>query len=79
MGSITVFFKTLYYLLQFCALADIFMRTPYQVVERIGPVVYRVVLPTDYQEVHDMFHISSLRKSFENQKSQIVSSNKIQL
>lgn len=47
--------------------------------ERIGPMVYMVALPADYQEVHDVFHVSSLRKSFEDEKIQIVSSNKIKL
>lgn len=40
---------------------------PYQVMERVGSVAYRVVLPTEYKWVHDMFHVSSLRKSFKNQ------------
>lgn len=37
---------------------------PYQIMERLGPVAYRVALLAEYLEVHDVFHISSLRKIF---------------
>ena len=35
---------------------------PYDILERIGPVAYRVALPPDLADVHDVFHVSLLRK-----------------
>ena len=35
---------------------------PFQILERIGPVAYRLELPTQLGNVHDVFHVSNLRK-----------------
>ncbi|KAI5324710.1 hypothetical protein L3X38_033783 [Prunus dulcis] len=35
---------------------------PYEVVERVGPVAYRLALPPDLSLLHDVFHVSMLRK-----------------
>ena len=35
---------------------------PYQSLERIGEVVYRLALPPSLSEMHDVFHVSQLRK-----------------
>ncbi|KAI5335243.1 hypothetical protein L3X38_025376 [Prunus dulcis] len=35
---------------------------PYEVVERVGPVAYRLALPPDLSWLHDVFHVSMLRK-----------------
>ena len=34
----------------------------FEIVERIGPVVYRLDLPEEFSRVHNVFHISMLRK-----------------
>ena len=33
---------------------------PFQVIKRIGPIAYRIVLPPS-QGIHEVFHISNLR------------------
>ncbi|KAK5773466.1 hypothetical protein PVK06_049772 [Gossypium arboreum] len=35
---------------------------PYEVIERIGPVAYRLALPPELQKMHDVFHVSMLRR-----------------
>ena len=35
---------------------------PFDIVERIGPVAYRLDLPEELSRVHNVFHISMLRK-----------------
>ena len=35
---------------------------PFEIVERIGPVTYRLDLPEEFSRVHNVFHISMLRK-----------------
>ena len=35
---------------------------PFEIVERIGPVAYRLDLPEELSRVHNVFHISVLRK-----------------
>ncbi|KAI5317258.1 hypothetical protein L3X38_036965 [Prunus dulcis] len=34
----------------------------YEVMERVGPVAYRLALPLDLSQLHDVFHVSMLRK-----------------
>ena len=35
---------------------------PFEVIERIGPVAYRLRLPELLAQVHDVFHVSTLWK-----------------
>ncbi|KAL4340238.1 hypothetical protein GQ457_08G028370 [Hibiscus cannabinus] len=35
---------------------------PYEIVERMGPVAYRLLLPPELERIHDVFHVSMLRK-----------------
>ncbi|GMI80800.1 hypothetical protein HRI_001749300 [Hibiscus trionum] len=35
---------------------------PYEIVERIGPVAYRLRLPSELEKIHDVFHVSMLRR-----------------
>lgn len=35
---------------------------PYEIVERVGPVAYRLALLPKLQKIHDVFHVSMLRR-----------------
>ena len=39
---------------------------PFEIVERIGPVAYRLDLLEEFSRVHNVFHISMLRKYIPN-------------
>ncbi|KAJ9180857.1 hypothetical protein P3X46_009050, partial [Hevea brasiliensis] len=34
---------------------------PYEVLERVGPFAYRLVLPLELARIHSVFHVSMLR------------------
>ena len=35
---------------------------PFEILERIGPVAYRIALPPSLSRLHNVFHVSVLRK-----------------
>ena len=35
---------------------------PYEILERVGPVSYRLALPPELAKLHDLFHVSMLRR-----------------
>ena len=35
---------------------------PYEIIARVGPVAYRLDLPPELSKVHNVFHVSILRK-----------------
>ena len=35
---------------------------PYEILEKVGPVVYRLALPLELAKLHDVFHVSMLRR-----------------
>ncbi|KAA3466739.1 Retrotransposon gag protein [Gossypium australe] len=35
---------------------------PYEIIERVGPVAYRLLLPSELEKIHNVFHVSVLRR-----------------
>ena len=35
---------------------------PFEILERIGPVAYKIALPPSLSRIHNVFHVSVLRK-----------------
>ncbi|KAL0463345.1 UNVERIFIED_CONTAM: hypothetical protein Slati_0222100 [Sesamum latifolium] len=35
---------------------------PYEIIERIGPLAYRLALPMELSHIHDVFYVSMLRR-----------------
>ncbi|KAD6796387.1 hypothetical protein E3N88_07283 [Mikania micrantha] len=40
---------------------------PFEIIERIGPMAYRLRLPDELSGVHDVFHVSNLKKCLSNE------------
>ena len=45
---------------------------PYEVTEICGPVAYRIRLPDRFAAVHDVFHVSQLRKCVREPEAEFV-------
>jgi len=51
---------------------------PYPITKRVGEVAYQLELPTEFQRVHNVFHVSQLRK-YISDPSHVVEADPIQL
>ena len=51
---------------------------PYEVIEKVGPVAYRLALSPDLENIHNVFHVSMLRR-YRSDVSHVVSSETIEL
>ena len=51
---------------------------PYEVLERIRSVAYRLALPSELAKLHDVFHVSMLRK-YRSDGSHILLVQEVQL
>ena len=51
---------------------------PYEIVERIGPVAYRLALPLELQKIHDVFHVSMLRR-YRSDPSHVIPTEDIEI
>ena len=51
---------------------------PYQILKRIGPVAYQIALPPFLSNLHDVFHVSQLRK-YVHDPSHIVELDDVQV
>ena len=52
--------------------------SPYEVIEKVGPVAYRLALPPDLEKIHNVFHVSMLRR-YRSDPSHVVYSETIEL
>ena len=50
----------------------------YEVIEKVGPMAYRLALPQDLEKIHNVFHVSMLRR-YRSDPSHVVSSETIEL
>ena len=51
---------------------------PYEVIAKVGPVAYRLALPLDMEKIHNVFHVSMLRRH-RSDPSHVVSLETIEL
>ena len=51
---------------------------PYPIVERCGPVAYRLNLPAKFSAIHNIFHVSQLKKCL-RVPTEVIDSDTIQL
>ena len=51
---------------------------PYEVIEKVGPVAYRLALPLELEKIHNVFHMSMLQR-YQSDPSHVVSSETIEL
>ena len=51
---------------------------PYEVTEKVGPVAYRLDLPPELEKIHNVFHVSMLRR-YISDPSHVVSLETIEL
>ena len=51
---------------------------PFEILERVGTVAYRLALPPSMSGVHEVFHVSMLRK-YTPDPAHVVDGNKLRL
>ena len=51
---------------------------PYEVIEKVGPMAYKLALPPKLEKIHNVFHVSLLRR-YRSDPSHVVSSETIEL
>ena len=51
---------------------------PYEVIEKVGTVAYRLALPPELKNIHNVFHVSMLRR-YRSDPSHVVFSETIEL
>ena len=51
---------------------------PYEIIEKIGPLSYRLALPPELSRIHDVFHVSMLRR-YRSDPSHVIKDSEVQL
>ena len=52
--------------------------SPYEVIEKVGSVAYRLALPPELEKIHNVFHVSMQRR-YRSDPSHVVSSETIEM
>ncbi|KAK5771456.1 hypothetical protein PVK06_047660 [Gossypium arboreum] len=51
---------------------------PYEIIECIGPVAYRLLLPPELEKIHNVFHVSMLRQ-YRSDPSHVIPPSEIEI
>ena len=51
---------------------------PYEISKRVGPVAYRLLLPPELERIHNVFHVSMLRR-YRSDPSHIISPSEVEI
>ena len=51
---------------------------PYEVTERVGPIAYRLELPPEIEKIHDVFHVSMLRR-YRSYPSHVIAPTEVEI
>ena len=51
---------------------------PYEIIEKIGPLAYKLALPPELARIHDVFHVSMLRR-YRSDPSHIIKDSEVKI
>ncbi|KAA3484134.1 DNA/RNA polymerases superfamily protein [Gossypium australe] len=51
---------------------------PYEIIERVGPVAYRLLLPSELERIHNVFYVSMLRR-YRSDPSHVITPSEIEI
>ena len=50
---------------------------PYEIIEKIGPLAYRLALPPELSRIHNIFHVSMLRR-YQSNPSHVIKDSEVE-
>ncbi|KAG8485983.1 hypothetical protein CXB51_019307 [Gossypium anomalum] len=51
---------------------------PYEISKRVGPVAYKLILPPEHEKIHNVFHVSMLRR-YRSDPSHIITLSEVEI